>query len=217
MSTGTRQRASVRGEKWHGEGSGSQGGFGLCHIDGLGGPDGFVPAHRAQLGRLLLCRAGATRHAEVEAQPGITNGPGWHKHEGLRPGPCSCRLRIEPCSCRANLLYFGPAHGPRAIWPSIIPTSIHAALHRAPGALRRGHMAGKLKRKGSPCVTVFCHNAFMGDNSGRCQINLAGIIHAKCFDGDSISVETGATTPDAIFLTDHNEQINIHISLLLTK
>jgi hypothetical protein len=56
------------------------------------------------------CRAGLALWAEFAAQ-----------HS---PMSCSCRPRpdsivLGPCSCRAKKSCFGPAHGPRAFWPSI--------------------------------------------------------------------------------------------------
>jgi hypothetical protein len=64
-------------------------------------------------GRLFSCRARLALWAQIEAQPSPTS--------------CSCQPRPEkimlgPCLCRAKKSCFGPAHGPRAKWPSISPS-----------------------------------------------------------------------------------------------
>jgi hypothetical protein len=85
---------------------------------GLAGPV-VLMGHRARVravsGRLFSCRAGSALWAENEAQPSPTS--------------CSCQPRPEkivlgPCSCRAKKSCFGPAHGPRAKWPSIGRTKL---------------------------------------------------------------------------------------------
>jgi hypothetical protein len=108
---GGRREEGGRRASWLGFG---KSGAGLCMPVNLGqlGQSGFWAraSTRATSCRLISCRARPALWAEVAAQHSPTS--------------CSCRPRPEiivlgPCSCRAKNSCFGPAHGPRAFWPSI--------------------------------------------------------------------------------------------------
>jgi hypothetical protein len=105
-------------------------------VGGGVGPAGPVVlmGHRARVraasDRLFSCRAGRYYGLRMKPSPA-------QRRARASPDPkksCWARARVEPKkSC------FGPAHGPRAKWPSTTATSSARNVHYAIGASEIGH------------------------------------------------------------------------------